>query len=202
MAAGAVSLRYFILGLLTQQPMSGYDIKRFLEGLSWLAGSPSGGSLYPVLRALRQEGLVTVERVPGINRPPKKIYSITAAGSEALQAWINEPIADRASLKAFVMRLVLADSHTRPMLSAHLQHRREQVAAHHTSLAKHLDTKGAGPGLGQQLALDYGLALAAAELEWLDATLDQLVDKGPPEEVGDCDSATSADWNSHRLGSL
>ena len=29
---------------LAQQPMSGYDIKRFLKGLSWLIGSPSSGS--------------------------------------------------------------------------------------------------------------------------------------------------------------
>ena len=148
MAAGAVSLRYFVLGLLTQQPMSGYDIKRFLEGLSWLAGSPSGGSLYPVLRALRQEDLVTMERVPGIKRPPKKIYSITEAGSEVLQAWIQQPIAECASLKAFVMRLVLADSHTRPILSAHLQQRREQVASHHKALGNHLKVPAARPNLG------------------------------------------------------
>ena len=178
MAAGAVSLRYFILGLLTQQPMSGYDIKRFLEGLSWLAGTPSSGSLYPVLRSLRQEKLVTMERVPGIDRPPKKIYSITDAGSETLRKWIEQPIADCASLKAFVMRLVLADSHTRPILSAHLRQRREQVASHCASLAGHANTTGAGPSLGHQLAADYGLALAAAELAWLDHTLDRLRDQG------------------------
>ena len=177
MAAGAVSLRYFVLGLLTQQPMSGYDIKRFLEGLSWLAGSPSGGSLYPVLRALRQEDLVTMERVPGISRPPKKIYSITEAGSEVLQAWIEQPVAECASLKAFVMRLVLADSHTRPILSAHLQQRREQVATNHAALASRPKVRASGANLGQQLAVDYGLALAAAELAWLDTTLDQLRDQ-------------------------
>ena len=33
MTAGAVSFRHFILGLLKQQPMSGYDIKRLLKGL-------------------------------------------------------------------------------------------------------------------------------------------------------------------------
>ena len=181
MAAGAVSLRYFVLGLLTQQPMSGYDIKRFLEGLSWLAGNPSGGSLYPVLRALRQEDLVTMERVPGTNRPPKKIYSITEAGSEVLQAWIQQPIAECASLKAFVMRLVLADSHTRPILSAHLQQRREQVASHHEALANRLKAPAPGPNLGQQLAVDYGLALATAELAWLDTALDQLQDQQSPK---------------------
>ena len=32
----AVRSRYFILGLLARQSMSGYDIKRFFKSLSWL----------------------------------------------------------------------------------------------------------------------------------------------------------------------
>jgi PadR family transcriptional regulator AphA len=184
MATGAVSLRYFVLGLLTQQPMSGYDIKHFLNGLSWLAGSPSGGSLYPVLRALHQQDLVTVETVPGIDRPPKKIYSITEAGRKALRAWIEEPITACASLKAFVMRLSLADSHSAPILSAHLEQRRAQVATHHESLTDTLEGPDAESNLGQQLALDYGLALATAELAWLDTTLDRLESQPRSKEVG------------------
>jgi DNA-binding PadR family transcriptional regulator len=191
MAAGTVSLRYFILGLLTQQPMSGYDIKRFLAGLSWLAGSPSGGSLYPVLRTLRQENLVTVETVPGLDRPPRKIYSITGAGHQALQAWIEQPIVANAPLRAFVMRLLLADSHSPARLSAHLQQRRAQVATHHATLVGGLETS-ARLNQGQQLALDYGLALATAELAWLDTTLDRLREQPLPEEDVQGDSVASA----------
>lgn len=182
MAAGAVSLRYFILGLLAQRPMSGYDIKGFLKGLKWLIGSPSGGSLYPALRALRREGLVTMEVVPGLDRPPKKIYSVTEAGHQALQAWTEEPTAANATLRAFVMRLLLADSHSQARLSAHLQRRRSQVATQHALLDRGLQTPGAGPNLGRQLALGYGLALATAELAWLDNTLDRLRKQALPEE--------------------
>jgi DNA-binding PadR family transcriptional regulator len=182
MAAGTVSLRFFILGLLTQQPMSGYDIKRFLKGLNWLMGSPSGGSLYPVLRALRQEDLVTVEIIPGLDRPPKKIYSITEAGRQALGAWIDQPVAANAPLKAFVMRLLLADSYPSSRLNAHLQERRAQVANHHATLAAGLEVPSARLNLGQQLALGYGLALATAELAWLDSTLNQWRGQPLPEE--------------------
>jgi len=192
MAAGTVSLRYFVLGLLTQQPMSGYDIKRFLKGLSWLVGNPSGGSLYPVLRALRQEDLVTVEVVPSLERPPRKIYTITGAGHQVLQAWIGQPSAANASLKAFVMRLLLADSHSHARLSAHLQQRREQGAAHHGALVRGLETPSARPNLGQQLALDYGLVLAGAELAWLDTTLDRLREGSLPEEDEQSASGASA----------
>jgi PadR family transcriptional regulator AphA len=191
MAAGTVSLRYFVLGLLTQQPMSGYDIKRFLKGLNWLIGSPSGGGLYPVLRALRQEDLVTVEVVPNVDRPPRKIYSVTETGHHALQAWIEQPIAANAPLRAFVMRLLLADSHSHAGLSAHLQQRRAEVATHHARLVGSLETPGARPNPGQQLARDYGLALAKAELAWLDITLDRLRDPPLPEEDVRSDSVAS-----------
>jgi PadR family transcriptional regulator AphA len=182
MAAGVVSFRYVVLGLLALQPMTGYDIRRSLAGLSWLMGSPSGGSLYPVLRALRQERLVTVETVSRLDRPPKKIYSITDAGQQVLQTWTKQPVATCASLKAFLMRLFLADSHSPARLSAHLRERRAQVASHHELLADGLEIPDAGPNLGQQLAADYGLALAAAELEWLDATLERLPVRSVPEE--------------------
>ena len=114
MAAGTVSLRYFILGLLAQQPMSGYDIRRFMKSLSWLIGSPSSGSLYPILRALLEEDLVTVETIPGLDRPPRKIYTITEAGRQELQVWVEQPAVSKAPLKAFVMRLLLAGSFSSP----------------------------------------------------------------------------------------
>lgn len=174
MAAGTVSLRHFILGLLTQQPMSGYDIKRFLKGLSWLIGNPSGGSLYPVLRCLRQEDLVTVEIVPGLDRPPRKIYTITEAGRQELQAWVERPAVSKATLKAFVMRLLLAENFTFEGLTAHIQQRRAQVAAHYDDLHRAVEMSEEKDEQGHFLAMDYGLALASAELSWLDLTLDKL----------------------------
>jgi len=174
MAAGKVSLRYFILGLLAQQSMSGYDIRRFLKSLSWLIGSPSSGSLYPILRALPEEGLATVEIIPGLDKPPKKIYTITEAGKQKLQAWADQPAVSNIPLKAFVMRLLLADNFPPARLMAHLQQRRAQVAAHHDALQQAVDMVQEEDDSGQFLAMDYGLALATAELSWLDHTLSEL----------------------------
>jgi DNA-binding PadR family transcriptional regulator len=182
MAAGAVSLRYFVLGLLAQEPMSGYDIKRFLKSLNWLIGSPSGGSLYPALRTLLEEKLLTVQVIPGLDRPPKKIYSITEAGRQALQAWVEQPVASGALLKAFVMRLLLAGSHPHTRFIANLQQRRAQVGAHYEALAQAVEAREVRTDLGLPLALDYGLALATAELAWLDLTLERLSEQIPPKE--------------------
>jgi hypothetical protein len=163
--------------------MSGYDIKRLLKGLSWLIGSPSSGSLYPVLRTLREEGLVTVEVVPGVDKPPRKIYSIEETGQQALQAWTEEPIAPNLPLKAFVMRLLLAASFPPTSLAAYLQQRRGQVATQRDDLVRMREALDKGTDLGLNLALNYGLELASAEMAWLDSTLDGLSQNLPSEKV-------------------
>ena len=91
MTVHRVSLRHFILGLLTQRPMSGYDIKRMLKSLSWLIGEPSFGSLYPALKALEQDDLVTMELEERANKPSRKLYNITEAGIRTLDEWISQP---------------------------------------------------------------------------------------------------------------
>jgi DNA-binding PadR family transcriptional regulator len=177
-----MSFRHFILGLLNQQPMSGYDIKRLLKSLGWLVDSPSFGNIYSTLHALLKDGLVTVEVVPHQNKPPRKIYSITGAGRQVLQEWADQPVRSSLSLKAFVMRLILAGSFSRAGLIAHLQQRRDQVTAHYAALEQTVGALDEEADL-KRLALDYGLALATIELAWLDSTLNRLFQQPLPVEV-------------------
>ena len=172
--AGNVRMRHFILGLLARHPMSGYDIRRFLKRLSWLIDSPSFGSLYPALHALLGEDLVSVEVSHRPDKPTRKIYTITEAGRQVLQEWVNQPVRPSASLKGFLMRLALA-SHFSPVgLASDLVHRRAQVIAHQATLEQVATGTDISEDLGERLALGYGLALANAELAWLDETLARL----------------------------
>ena len=100
-----MSFRYFVLGLLAQQPMSGYDFKSYLGSLDWLVRSPSFGSVYSNLHALLEDGLVEVEVIQNEDRPTRKVYSITEAGTRVLQEWVSEPLDSSGSLKAFLRRL-------------------------------------------------------------------------------------------------
>ena len=181
--ARAVSIRHLVLGLLTQQSMSGYDVKRFLKSLSWLIDSPSFGSLYPTLHALRENGLVTVEVVPRQGKLSRKIYTITEAGRQALREWVDQPVAPGASLKTFVLRLLLASNLSHIGLITHLQQRRSQVAAHCATLNQIAEALSGTMDSGQRLTFGYGLTLATAELTWLDSTLEQLSQQPLPVEV-------------------
>ncbi|MCP4539236.1 MAG: PadR family transcriptional regulator [Chloroflexi bacterium] len=190
--AKTVSIRYLVLGLITRQPMSGYDIKRFLNSLSWLVGTPSFGSLYPILHTLREKGLVTVEAIPRQDKPPRKIYTITDNGKQVLREWIDQPIAAEASLRDFVMRLILSNNFSHTGLIAHLQQRRSQVITSQATLKQIIESRDETMDWGQRLAFGYGLSLATAELTWLDSTLELLSQQPLPMEVVKGDGVTSA----------
>lgn len=182
MAKSDLSFRFFVLGLLDQHPMSGYDVRRLLSGLDWLIGSASFSSIYPTLHALSEDGLVTVDIVSRQDRPSRKIYSITEKGRGVMQERLEQPIPDKAPLRAFVMRLILTQTLSKGELATHLHQRRTQVIDQRNTLkAMRNESQRAGPGW--QLALDYGLALAETELCWLDYALDQTLEQFAEEVV-------------------
>ena len=171
---GGPSTRHVVLGLLAQRPMSGYDIRRVLGGLSWLVDSPSFGTLYPGLHTLLESGMVTVEVIPSESRPPRKVYTITDAGREAFQQWVSQRMQLGSSLRQFVIGLSLAGNLPETELHDYLEKRREQVASRKPGIEQALRAASEEVDLGQHLTLDYGLALADAELAWLDRTLAHL----------------------------
>jgi PadR family transcriptional regulator AphA len=169
-----MNYRYFVLGLLAQQPMSGYDIKRCFENFGWLIHSPSFGSLYPALHALQEDGCLSMQVIEGESGLSRKVYTITELGRQALEKWVHESMETDTSLKTFLMHLMVADNLSREALLTHLEQRRSQLTDYQTIL-KQVDEKANGNGdLGERLALDYGRVLAAAETIWLDRKLAQL----------------------------
>jgi DNA-binding PadR family transcriptional regulator len=154
--------------------MSGYDIKRMLDSLDWLISGPSYGSLYPALHSLLEDALVTVDVENNQGGPSRKLYSITETGQQALQEWVDQPAEPGASLKAFLKRLILADSFSHRRLLDHLNQRRMQVATHQETLRQMAAGDAQARDLGPSLAYDYGLAIARAELAWLEEILQQL----------------------------
>ncbi len=87
-------LRLLMLALISEQPRHGYEIIKALEEMTGGAYSPSPGVVYPTLTLLQEQGLAEAAEVDG----GKKLYSITEAGHEALQA-------DKATVDAIFARI-------------------------------------------------------------------------------------------------
>jgi len=80
-------LRLYLLRLLVDRPMHGYEIIQALGDQSGGTYSPSAGTIYPRLGKLEEEGLVTKEA-----DGRKTVYAITDAGRAELTA--REPELD------------------------------------------------------------------------------------------------------------
>ena len=76
-------VEHCILASLRSGERYGFDIARELEG-TLLA---SAGTLYPLLSRLRKNGLVASSWQESTEGPPRRYYSLTADGEEALQAF-------------------------------------------------------------------------------------------------------------------
>lgn len=80
-----------ILGLLSHEPMTGYDIKKCIDvSLSFFWGA-SYGSIYPTLNHLVTQGMVT-KKESKENGRDKIFYTITDKGRERLRKWLVQPI--------------------------------------------------------------------------------------------------------------
>lgn len=94
-----MSLEFAILGFLSEQPASGYELKtRCFEGPVQSFWKADQAQIYRTLDKLEQQKYVSAEFAPQTKRPSKKIYSLTPTGREAFEKQLRmtpEPAAVR-----------------------------------------------------------------------------------------------------------
>ncbi|HYH38427.1 MAG TPA: PadR family transcriptional regulator [Azospirillum sp.] len=84
--------KFFILSVLHQRPMHGYDIARAVERTTNGCCSPTEGTIYPALREFEEGGYVTSE-AEVVSGRERKVYTLTDKGREAfkvaVEAWME-----------------------------------------------------------------------------------------------------------------
>lgn len=85
--AGTVALVLLSVLHRSQEPLYGYQIAKRLEEAETGGVAIKQGTLYPVLRSLEGQGLLSSRVEPSVSGPPRKYYSITDEGIEVLDAW-------------------------------------------------------------------------------------------------------------------
>ena len=79
-----------------QSPVHGYEIARSLSHASPQGVGVKHGTLYPILRTMETEGMVTSALVPSTQGPARRCFTITSAGRDTLAAWAASWRATRA----------------------------------------------------------------------------------------------------------
>lgn len=104
-----MTIHYAILGMLSYQPMTGYDLKKKMQDSTFMHWSGNNNQIYKALVELLEDGLATNEVIQQESLPTKKIYTITKKGLEELKRWVSSEPEPVEFKKSFLIQLAWAD---------------------------------------------------------------------------------------------
>ncbi|HEX3045480.1 MAG TPA: PadR family transcriptional regulator [Bacillota bacterium] len=182
--------RYAILGVLNLKPCSGYDIKKFCDqGIAYF-WNENFGHIYPVLKQMEQEGLITKEVEENEGRPPRHVYSITPKGQAELTRWLLLPVEPAPARLELLLKLYFAKSIPREKTLEQLAQVREKHRKRLNQMRQmeqgFISNEAArnDEGYPYWLAiLRYGIYDAEFRLKWLDETMEMIKNNSPPQKL-------------------
>ncbi len=86
------SLELAIMGLVWQQPRSGYDLLKIFSETAMGGFSSSPGAIYPALKRMEGHGSITGRIENRDTLRPRQVYSLTPAGTETLKQHLRQPV--------------------------------------------------------------------------------------------------------------
>jgi DNA-binding PadR family transcriptional regulator len=166
-----------VLGMLHGQPLHPYGIQRLIKqwGKDQVVNVGQRASLYRTIDRLHAAGLVAVKETERDQQYPERtVYEITDAGRVAAREWLEEMLAvpkqefpDFPAALSHIMMLT-------PQEAMHVLERREKaLATAHAGLDASLAANANLPAI-LMLEVEYGHAVATAQLTWVRSTLDDL----------------------------
>ena len=161
-----VSLRIAALGLLAQEPGSGYDLLKHFEKSMANVWPATQSQLYGELNKLAEAGLIEVSDIGPRGR---KEYRITEAGHTELRRWVTNPQDDPPFRSTGLLRVFLLGEVPPEQARGHAMAMAEHAEAEVKRLERlrasidWTDDDGAFYGLA---ALEYGLRSNAMEADW------------------------------------
>jgi DNA-binding PadR family transcriptional regulator len=154
------------LGLLAQEPGSGYDLLRHFEKSMANVWPATQSQLYGELNKLAAAGLIEVSDIGPRGR---KEYRITDAGRSELQRWVANPQDDPPLRSAAVLRVFLLGevppAHAREHAVA-MAEAAEAEVERLEELRDSIDWAGPDRLFYGRAALEYGLRMSAMEADW------------------------------------
>ncbi|MFF3765582.1 PadR family transcriptional regulator [Streptomyces sp. NPDC001922] len=167
-------MRLPLLALLAKGPAHGYELKQALEKLLGAAyPQPNVGQIYVTLGRLEKAGLIEGEDVAQSSRPNKRIYQLTAAGREAVEAWFDEPADEPRVRDEFFMKLALAPHSGAADQIALINKQRR----HYLNTMRDLSKLAAAEDRDNrvaQLLIEGAMLHLQADLDWLERCQEEL----------------------------
>jgi len=99
---------YVILGMVSREARSGYEIKAAVDNSTRFFWAASYGQIYPELKRLSEAGLIEGVEAPRGDRK-RTVYAITDDGMAALTDWLRQPPQTSEMREEGLLKLFFAD---------------------------------------------------------------------------------------------
>ncbi|MGH7913746.1 MAG: PadR family transcriptional regulator [Candidatus Binataceae bacterium] len=160
-----IDIKFPILGFLMEAEMTGYDLKRRFRDPIGFFYRASDGSLYPALKKLERDAMVTM-RAELHGRRARKVYAITPKGRDHFLRALREPaqpifVYDEAQVKIYF-------AHHDPEAALYHVERERRFAgawgAFLERLLQDMKSRGANPFRISMVEIGSGIAALKADL--------------------------------------
>ncbi len=176
-----MSLEHAILGFLSYEPMSGYDIKKIVDRSVSHFWPAVQSQIYKTLGRMEAEGWLTVETIPQEPRPPRKLYHLTPAGEAELLHWLQTPQPPNEVRLTWLIQVFFAGRMSDEQVLHLLQHqltlqrrRLQGYASIPPENQADMDASQPRERFFWLLTVDYGVAQALAQTRWLEEVIHRI----------------------------
>jgi PadR family transcriptional regulator, regulatory protein AphA len=179
MAKRSSSGKEVLLGLLTIEPMSGYDLGLTIRGSVGHFWNESYGQIYPNLKKLANAGFVSCKTERQKGKPDRRIYSITEKGRERLIEWLAVPPQPQVPRNEMLLKLFFGEQLPTQILIGYVELMAEEQRALLGLLERvereEINKNQQYPAAPYwRMAAHFGQMQMRAHLRWAEETLAEL----------------------------
>lgn len=163
-------LRHAILGLLSHQPQSGYDLNRAFSSSIVYFWYADQSQVYRTLDRLEADGAISTRVIPQSGRPDRRVHSLTDSGRAELDAWLASPLEPSTSKDPLLARVFFAARLGHERVEALLAEAEERFRRELEALEA-IDFEVVDLDTAMKAAvLRYGIDGTKTQLEWVART--------------------------------
>lgn len=170
-----------ILGLLSHEALTGYEIKKRIDTSLKYFWSASYGSIYPTLNDLVKRRLAA-RKEDTENKRKKLIYTITEEGKKYLKEWLTLPVEKDELRYETLLKLFFGNEQGEEQAVSHIETFQEKIEGEMKHLMEMEQTlKGCLDSDSTHkyylLTVEFGIKAYHAYLEWCRDAKKILMDK-------------------------
>jgi len=158
-----------ILGLLSHEDLTGYDIKKRIDGAIRFFWKGSFGNIYPALKEMENNGLI-VKNDTSVGGRERITYSITKDGRKALKKWLADEQAGNELRYETLLKLFFGGAakkevtiHNIDLFEAQIRQELSLLRKYREELEKYLDVED---HIYYYLTVSFGIDTYEAYLKW------------------------------------